>query len=184
MHGCARLLVAVLVFIDWSRQQGWKYLSRSSLAGCGDDSARTLFLLEGVAAEEVDLVVGVYLISFVMVRSCLFCFVLCLLINKNGFVHHNDAEAKGLNFLFEKLVVHWGVETHSCQIHIPVWRVIFSGVFLLDVELEFKHTTMFALRTWKFIWSSNKKEIAILSALRWLKVVIMQINQNIIYWTC
>lgn len=33
------------------------------MAGCGDDSARTLFLLEGVAAEEVNLVVGVYFIS-------------------------------------------------------------------------------------------------------------------------
>lgn len=62
----------------------------------------TLFLLEGVAAEEVDLVVGVYFISFVMVRSWLLCFVLCLLINKNGCVHHNDAEAGGFNLLFEK----------------------------------------------------------------------------------
>lgn len=42
-------IVVVLVFIGWSRQPGWKSSSRSSLARCGNDNVRTLFLLEGVA---------------------------------------------------------------------------------------------------------------------------------------
>ena len=49
----------------------------SSLAGCGGDNVRTLFLLEGVAAEEVDLVVGAFFISCNgSVVATLFCTLL------------------------------------------------------------------------------------------------------------
>ena len=66
--------VVVLVFIGWSRQPGWKSSSRSSLARCGNDNVRTLFLLEGVAAEEVDLVLGAYFIYCnASVMAALFC---------------------------------------------------------------------------------------------------------------
>ena len=46
-----------------------------------------LFLLEDIAAEKVYLVVHF--------------FNICLLINENGCVHRNDAEAGGFNLLFE-----------------------------------------------------------------------------------
>ena len=65
---------------------------------------------EGVAAEEIELVIGVFFFSYlVMVHMWLLRYVLCL-INKNGCVHHNDAEAGGFNLLLKKrhLVTHRG----------------------------------------------------------------------------
>lgn len=80
---------------------------------CGDASARTLFLLEGVAAEEVDSVVAVYFISVVMVR--LGCFVLYSAYKLMKMdVCITMMQGLGVSTFFLKIVVHWDVETHSC----------------------------------------------------------------------